>query len=334
MILVIDALNRSRFGPVLADMFELRARVLGGRLGWEVEVGDGGERDAFDDLDPAYVVGLDGAGRVVSSARLLQSTGPHMLADVFHAVLDGEPPLRSPRLWEVSRVCVDTDRLRQGRGAGDGGGSASRATAEIMAGTLEFARRSGIADIVAVINPGMDRALRRSGNAPYDYVGRTVLMGKVPAMAALLDCTAERIARVRALAGLTGEILMGEDEALALLARAGGVAPGPDRPAAAGPGADPGTGPVAGTPRRVGSGRVAAQPGVASRGPNLRGANLRGPKSRGPNLRASVRAGDVYTYCVDQIRAARSEEEREAAFAVVRELLDLSRGLPEGPLLH
>jgi acyl homoserine lactone synthase len=291
MILVIDALNRSRFEPVLDDMFELRARVFGGRLGWEVEVAGGQERDAFDELDPAYVVGLDGEGRVVSCARLLQTTGPHMLADVFHAILDGEPPPRSPRLWESTRFCVDTARLR--RGAGEG--SISRATAGLMAGTLEFARRAGVADIVTVIDPVMDRVLRRSGNAPHDYLGRTVPMGRVPAMAALLDCTAERIARIRALAGLAGEVLATDEEALARLAAAG----------------------------RVGAAARAGRPRRASPSSPARVAG-----------RAAVRAGDVYSYCVDQIRSARSEAEREAAFAVVRALLDRSRRLREGPPLH
>lgn len=298
MILVIDALNRSRLEAVLDDMFELRARVFAGRLGWDVEVRGGREEDAFDALDPAYVVGLDGEGRVVSCARLLQTTGPHMLADVFGAILGGEPPPRSPHLWESTRFCVDTERL--GRGAGEG--SVSRATCELMVGTLEYARRAGIRDIVTVIDPIMDRVLRRSNNAPCDYVGRTVPMGKVPAMAALLDCTEERIARVRAFAGIEGEVLMGDEAALLLLRRAGRVAPAPIAPA-------PTPLPLAGTRRRVGSGRVAAAP-------------------RGPD-RAPVGAADVYSYCVDQIRSARSEAEREAAFAVVRELLERSRGLPD-----
>ena len=181
MLLVIDALNRSRFEPVLADMFELRARVLGARPGWEAAMGDGhGEgRDAFDDLDPAYVVGLDGGGRVVSAARLLQTTGPHMLADVFDAILGGAPAPRSARLWESTRFCVDTARLH--RGSGEGG--VSRATSELMVGTLEYARASGIADIVTVIDPVMDRVLKRSGNAPHGYVGEAAPMGKVVALA-------------------------------------------------------------------------------------------------------------------------------------------------------
>ncbi|MAU53804.1 MAG: autoinducer synthase [Roseovarius sp.] len=215
MILVIDAINKDRFASVLDEMFKLRARVFGDRLGWQVNVVDGRERDVFDDLDPAYAVGLDDDGNVVSCVRALQTTGPHMLSDVFYAILDGEPPLRSPHLWESTRFCVDTQRLGRGRGPN----SVSYATCELMIASLEAAKRAGVSDIVTVIDPVMDRVLKRSGNAPYDYVGRQAEMGKVPALAALLDCTDERIARIRKFSGIEGDVFLSEEEALCLLAR-------------------------------------------------------------------------------------------------------------------
>ncbi len=204
MIVVIDSLNRHEFPELLDEMFRLRARVFGGRLGWEVEVTDGREIDAFDALDPLYVIGLDEEGHVISCARALQTTGPHMLADVFSAILHGEPPLRSANLWESTRFCVDTERLTLGRGSVKG--TVSHATCELMIGSLEYLRSCGITDIVTVIDPVMDRVLKRSENAPYGYVGETTPMGKVPAMAALLDTGEERVERVRAFAGIAGSV--------------------------------------------------------------------------------------------------------------------------------
>lgn len=212
MIIVIDSLNKHKFPRILDDMFKLRARVFGERLGWEVSVRNGREKDKFDELDPAYVVGLDDEGHVVACVRALQTTGPHMLADVFSNIMGGEPPLRSATLWESTRFCVDTGRLNRGKGHN----SVSRATCELMIGSLEFARESGIEDIVTVIDPVMDRILKRSDNAPYGYVGRQTQMGKVPALAALLDCTEERIARLRDFAGIHGNVFLTETEALAL----------------------------------------------------------------------------------------------------------------------
>ncbi len=209
MIIVIDGINRHRYGRLLDEMFRLRARVFGDRLGWDVEIVDGKEIDEFDSLDPAYVIGLNDDGRVVSCVRALQTTGPHMLSEVFSDILDGEPPLRSATLWESTRFCVDTEVLERGNARN----SVSYATCELMAASLEYARDSGISDIVTVIDPIMNRVLKRSDCAPYGYVGSTKPMGKVSAMAALLDCTDERIDRIRKFAGIEGDVFVDDETA-------------------------------------------------------------------------------------------------------------------------
>ncbi len=212
MIIVIDGLNRHRYTRLLDEMFALRARVFGQRLGWDVDIIDGKEVDQFDALDPAYVIGLNDTGHVVSCVRALQTTGPHMLSDVFHDILDGEPPLRSATLWESTRFCVDTDILERGNTRN----SVSYATCELMAASLEYAKNSGISDIITVIDPVMNRVLKRSDCAPYDYVGSTKLMGKVSAMAALLDCSDARIGKIRAFAGIEGNIFVSDQRAYEL----------------------------------------------------------------------------------------------------------------------
>lgn len=208
MILVIDALNKHKFPHILDEMFKLRTRVFRDRMGWDVNVVNGRERDVFDDMDPAYGVGLDDDGNVISCVRALQTTGPHMLSDVFHDILDGEPPMRSPFLWESTRFCVDTKRLKNSKGRY----TVSYATCELMIASLETAITAGVQDIVTVIDPLMNRILKRSGNAPYDYVGKQADMGKVPALAALLDCTEERVNRVRDFAGIHHDVFLAEDE--------------------------------------------------------------------------------------------------------------------------
>jgi len=212
MIVIVDGMNKREYSELLDQMYRLRARVFGDRLGWEVSVVNGREFDDFDALDPAYVIGVDDQGQVISCVRALQTTGPHMLSDVFSEILDGEPPLRSATIWESTRFCVDTTRLGKGRGPN----TVSYATCELMIGSLEYAQRSGISDIITVIDPVVERVLKRSDNAPYAYVGKTTPMGKVPAMAALLDCTDERISRVRAFSGIHHDVFANEAQ-LALL---------------------------------------------------------------------------------------------------------------------
>jgi acyl homoserine lactone synthase len=202
MIYVIDSLNQSAYSTLLNNMFRLRKRVFHDRLGWDVQITDGLETDLFDDLDPAHVISVDDDGNVVGCMRLLQTTGPHMLADVFSSILDGEPPLRSSTVWEATRFCVDTQRLSRGRGRN----TISYVTSEVMIGAFEFAMAAGVQDAVAVIDPVMNRVMQRSGNAPYGYLGSPKPMGKVVALAALMDCSAERVANIRAFSGIAGPV--------------------------------------------------------------------------------------------------------------------------------
>jgi acyl homoserine lactone synthase len=211
MIYVIDSLNQSAYSTLLHDMFRLRKRVFHDRLGWDVQITDGLETDLFDDLDPAHVVSVDDDGNVVGCMRLLQTTGPHMLADVFSSILDGEPPLRSSTVWEATRFCVDTQRLSRGRGRN----TISYVTSEVMIGAFEFAMTAGVQDAVAVIDPVMNRVLQRSGNAPYGYLGSAKPMGKVVALAALMDCSEQRVASIRAFAGIEGNIFAQQDMTIA-----------------------------------------------------------------------------------------------------------------------
>jgi acyl homoserine lactone synthase len=211
MIYVIDSLNQSAYSTLLNNMFRLRKRVFHDRLGWDVQITDGLETDLFDDLDPAHVISVDDEGNVVGCMRLLQTTGPHMLADVFSSILDGEPPLRSSTVWEATRFCVDTQRLSRGRGRN----TISYVTSEVMIGAFEFAMAAGVQDAVAVIDPVMNRVLQRSGNAPYGYLGSAKPMGKVVALAALMDCSEQRVASIRAFAGIEGNVFAQQDMTIA-----------------------------------------------------------------------------------------------------------------------
>jgi acyl homoserine lactone synthase len=75
-----------------------------------------------------------------------------------------------------------------------------------MIGAFEYAMYAGVEDAVAVIDPIMDRVLRRSGNAPYDYLGSPHQMGKVVALAALMDCSPERVRSIREYAGIPHDV--------------------------------------------------------------------------------------------------------------------------------
>ena len=87
-------------------MFRCRAQTFSERLGWEVVVRDGCERDRFDNENPLYLVSANPrSGEYRGSLRLLPTTGPNMLRDVFPALLKDDEAIESATIWECSRIC-------------------------------------------------------------------------------------------------------------------------------------------------------------------------------------------------------------------------------------
>ena len=98
-----DCVNR----PVLQRMFRARKEVFADLLKWEVPIiGGKYEIDQFDDEKAIYIVVTDETGRHRASARLLATTRPHILGDLFpflchHAVPTGADT------FEITRFCLD-----------------------------------------------------------------------------------------------------------------------------------------------------------------------------------------------------------------------------------
>jgi acyl homoserine lactone synthase len=93
--------------PGLRDtMFRDRADQFKSRLGWAVEVdASGEERDAYDALNPLYVIWQNENGAHGGSMRFLPTTGRVMVNDHFLHLLDGNP-IRNPLIWECTRFCL------------------------------------------------------------------------------------------------------------------------------------------------------------------------------------------------------------------------------------
>lgn len=75
-----------------AKLLSYRHQVFIERLGWELDSIDGLERDQFDRPDTVYVVSRDENGTVTGCARLLPTTQPYLLGDVFPQLLNGQIP--------------------------------------------------------------------------------------------------------------------------------------------------------------------------------------------------------------------------------------------------
>lgn len=94
-------------GPLLRAMFEARKRVFVDLLKWDVPVlANAWELDHFDDEQATYIIISDGKGGHLASARLLKTTRPHLLDQLYPELVDREIP-RGVDVLEITRFCID-----------------------------------------------------------------------------------------------------------------------------------------------------------------------------------------------------------------------------------
>ena len=90
----------------LRTMFEDRKSVFVDLLQWDLPVLDGRfELDEFDDEHAIYIIVADDQGDHLGSARLLPTTRPHILGQLF-ARLCAAPPPAGAQVFEITRFCL------------------------------------------------------------------------------------------------------------------------------------------------------------------------------------------------------------------------------------
>lgn len=125
MIFLVNAENRGQFAADLRDMREQREPP---------------EIDIYDRDEALYLLAkAEPEGQVLASARLLPTTGPHLMSDRFAAACRDTPP-RGPNIWEVSRFSITSDL--------HGGGMCLGLLWELIGGIMEAALLYGIDQVI------------------------------------------------------------------------------------------------------------------------------------------------------------------------------------------
>lgn len=187
--IAIDANEHGESRSLLDQMHQLRAHVFAGRLGWQVNIEHGRERDEYDALDPTYILALTDRGQVAGCARLLPTTGPTMLARTFPQLLANGKLAASPRTVESSRFCVDTS------GEGRGGRFLHEATLTMFAGIIEWSMSNGYDEIATATDVRFERILQRAG-WPMTRLGGVKLIGETMSVAGTLSADQASFDRV------------------------------------------------------------------------------------------------------------------------------------------
>jgi len=154
MIHIVDASTASEHKPLLEAMFADRKQLFVDLYGWDLAVVDGQfEVDQFDTTDTVYIIAGDAAGAHQGSLRLLPSTAPHILGEVFPDLCPLGVPV-GPSIWETTRLCLP-QRV--------GAGGRRRLRCLLFSAAVDYALARGIKCYTGVIPEAFRKELLAMG---------------------------------------------------------------------------------------------------------------------------------------------------------------------------
>ena len=142
---------------LIDQIYRLRYRVFGQRMGWDVESLHGREIDEFDAETTIYGAVQNQSGDLEGCFRLLPTTGPYMLKNLFPQLLHGHPAPENDRILETSRFAVLPNDMRP-RSLH----SLFEVTAELLTLQLTYCIEHNISTVVCATDVRFERILRRS----------------------------------------------------------------------------------------------------------------------------------------------------------------------------
>jgi acyl-homoserine lactone synthase len=115
MVFIVNAENRWKFTAHLVRMHQQRKSVFVDELRWAIPLYEELEVDEYDREDTLYLLALNNSGtEVLASARLMPTTHPHLMSDVFPHLCT-EPRPQGHDVWEASRFCASPGLTRRQR---------------------------------------------------------------------------------------------------------------------------------------------------------------------------------------------------------------------------
>ncbi len=176
----------------LEAMHRLRHRVFRERMQWDVPASDGIERDSFDAQDPIYLLVKDQAHQVTGCWRMLPTSGPTMLRDVFAATLCGHPAPCDAAVWELSRFALSSHEGRAHQ--------FSQTALAMMERVVEFALSKQVTCFVTVVDVAIER-LMRTLRIPTRRIGVPVPLGSSRSVALSIEVSLNTLLLLRRRAG-------------------------------------------------------------------------------------------------------------------------------------
>jgi|SRR5471030_3334645 len=155
---------------LLSSMFQLRHRVFNQRLKWDVTSINEKEVDNFDNINTHYIITTDINNNVKGCVRLLPTTMPYMLSEVFPTLWQSSAPLPcSDNICELSRFSFEKSN-------DSGGYGFSNPVIRLLRNLVMYARQNDISHYIFVTTSAIERLLMIQGIS-IKRVGHAIKIG-------------------------------------------------------------------------------------------------------------------------------------------------------------
>lgn len=204
---MIEIIQVGQFGKTksILDMHRLRKLIFKDRMQWDVEIKEGDQEiDDYDLIQTVYFIVRDEQNRITGTWRMLSSTQPSMIRQLWPEFLKQFPLPVDDDVWETSRFGVHSyhENKRENFEA------KRKTTALLINALVEACLYSGIKEIYTMYYPAVGRAVKDLGFIPYTTSNECLVDGK-PAIVGRFKMDAEALIRIRRATGLCLKLPLG-----------------------------------------------------------------------------------------------------------------------------
>lgn len=203
---MIEVIQTGQFGKTnsIIEMHKVRKLIFKDRMGWDVDINkDGLEIDDYDLPETVYILVRDETGRVSGVWRMLPSTSPSMIRNIWPEFLNSFDMPTHASAWEVSRFGVYTyaSTPRENIKA------SNRVTAELILGLLTACQLTGITDIYTMYNLQIAKAVGKIGFFAEETSNEIPIEGKA-SVVGRIRTDIEALNRVKRITGMSCDLTL------------------------------------------------------------------------------------------------------------------------------
>lgn len=201
MLRVITSQNIEDYSDLMEQVWRFRHTQFVERLGWkELNSEDGREIDRFDTDDAIHLI-VEKRDRVVGYTRLLRTSGPHLLSEVYPQIMEGQDWPRERAVYEWTRCISDQEAGKFGD---------VQASHLLITGVLEFCLIAGIKGMVVETHPKLVTWMLETGYK-VETLQTPQIINNVPVVPVYIPATKAALDRHHQMFGIHESVLSMDD---------------------------------------------------------------------------------------------------------------------------